>query len=138
MKDDYLWDPSGPPDPDVVRLEQMLGRLRSTATVPPITVRLKPPFDVAQGGPEVLEGQDTTGIVEVRGGARAKTYVGVRFLGPALAAAAAIALMVGLTWPIGAPAASWEVAALIGTPRIGSSALLGEGRIAVGQVDNSL
>ena len=29
MKDDYLWDPSGPPDPEVERLERMLGRLRT-------------------------------------------------------------------------------------------------------------
>src|SRR5438094_1220998 len=28
--DDYLWDGSGPPDPDVQRLERALGRLRST------------------------------------------------------------------------------------------------------------
>src|ERR1700674_2805431 len=34
MSDDYLWDGSGPPDPDVERLEQLLGRLRSTAPAP--------------------------------------------------------------------------------------------------------
>src|SRR5262249_46034203 len=34
MSDDYLWDRSGPPDPDVERLEALLGRLRSTPTVP--------------------------------------------------------------------------------------------------------
>ena len=32
MDSDYLWDGSGTPDPDVQRLEQMLGRLR---TAPP-------------------------------------------------------------------------------------------------------
>ena len=31
MNDDYLWDGSGTPDPDVQRLERLLGRLRSTA-----------------------------------------------------------------------------------------------------------
>jgi len=31
---DYLWDRSGPPDEDVVRLERLLGELRSTPPVP--------------------------------------------------------------------------------------------------------
>jgi signal recognition particle receptor subunit beta len=120
MKDDYLWDPSAPPDPDIVRLEQMLGRLRPTASAPPIVANAEP-----------------------RTSNDARTYLGARFLVPALAAAAAIVLMVGLTWKNAAPApssagattgnASWEVSVLIGTPRIGASALIGEGRIAVGQ-----
>jgi hypothetical protein len=28
MGDDYLWDKSGPPDPEVARLERLLGRYR--------------------------------------------------------------------------------------------------------------
>ena len=28
MKDDYLWDQSGPPDPDIQQLEELLGELR--------------------------------------------------------------------------------------------------------------
>ena len=104
MNDDYLFDGTGTPDPDVERLEQMLGRLRAKTTVP-----------------------------GVHGVERTTSYVGVRFLGPALAAAAAIALMVGLTWQTEAPAASWDVAVIIGTPRVGSTVLVGEGRIAVGQ-----
>src|SRR6266567_4231244 len=111
MTDDYLWDPSATPDPEIERLEQMLGRLKTTA----------PPPAMPDG----------------RSG-----YVGVRFLAPALAAAAAIVLMVGLTWRNAAPPASaeaalasvsWQVAAIIGTPRVGNGALVGEGRIAVGQ-----
>ena len=42
MKDDYLWDPSGPPDPEVERLERMLGRLRSTRRAGPGTARTSP------------------------------------------------------------------------------------------------
>lgn len=34
MNNDYLWDGSGTPDPDVERLEALLGRLRSTPPVP--------------------------------------------------------------------------------------------------------
>lgn len=119
MTDDYLFDRSGTPDPDVERLEQMLGRLRMKAPVP--QVRLKP--DTTDEWPDATyESPDTT-----------YAWRTLRFLGPALAAAAAIAVMVGLTWQTTAPAASWEVASLSGTPRIGSSALVGEGRIAVGQ-----
>jgi hypothetical protein len=142
MSDDYLFDRSGTPDPDVVRLEQMLGRLRSTTTAPEVRlkpdatyeVRLKPDATY----PEVRLKPDATYIDgERRGdgrvGERAVPYVGVRFLGPALAAAAAIVLMVGLTWQTAAPAAAWDVAVIIGTPRIDASVLMGEGRIAVGQ-----
>src|SRR5207247_3746497 len=34
MNDDYLWNRSGPPDPDIQRLEQLLGRLRSVPPLP--------------------------------------------------------------------------------------------------------
>src|SRR5207248_11657269 len=40
MDSDYLWDGSGTPDPDVQRLEQMLGRLR---TAPPPLRLPQPP-----------------------------------------------------------------------------------------------
>ena len=118
--DDYLWDPAATPDPEIERLEQMLGRLRSPASARPMApnVERRTPND------------------------ERRAYAGVRFLVPALAAAAAIVLMVGLTWrntPAPASAeppagqASWGVSVLVGTPRIGSSVLIGEGRIAVGQ-----
>ena len=127
MNDDYLWDPSAPPDPDVRRLEQMLGRLRSTSSAPSIATNAEP---------------RTTNVERV--------YAGTRFLLPALAAAAAIVLMVGLTWrnpstsadaaaasrsgvALGFGPASWQVSAIVGTPRVGASALIGDGRIAVGQ-----
>ena len=117
--DDYLFDGTGAPDPDVQRLEQILGRLRTTASAPPLAAR----------------GERRTANGERR-------YLGVRFLAPAIAAAAAIVLMVGLTWQHAAPPtsadatagkASWQVSVLVGTPRIGASALVGGGRIAVGQ-----
>src|SRR5260221_9473805 len=103
MSDDYLFDGTGEPDPDVVRLEQMLGRLRSTTPVPSITVRLKP---------------DTT--EDVAAAPRVRPYAGVRFFAPALAAAAAIVVMVGLTWrnaPSSTEAtlgkASWQIAVIV-------------------------
>ena len=133
MSDDYLFDGTGVPDPDVERLERTLGRLRSNASVPPIAVRLKP--DTTESF--------TAHVGSVRLQADRRLYLGVRFLGPALAAAAAVVLMVGVTWKNAAPppatpvatsdTASWDVSALVGTPRVGASALVGDGRIAVGQ-----
>jgi hypothetical protein len=115
MSDDYLWDRSGPPDPDVERLESLLGRLRSTPPVPDVSkVRLK---------------ADPT------------TVWTFRAVAPLLAAAAAVVLMIAGTWQSTRHAASWEVARLDGRPRIGSTALASTGRIAVGQTlitdDNS-
>jgi len=121
MSDDYLWDRSGTPDPDVERLEQMLGHLRTTVPVPairPDTVRSDTDRPAAVRRDTVRSQPDAT--------------YSIRFLAPALAAAAAIVLMVGAVWQ-GQSARSWEVASIEGQPRIGSSPLSGAGRLAVGQ-----
>src|SRR5438477_7770147 len=111
MGDDYLFDGTGEPDRDVEQLEQMLGQLRGSR-------RPAPQIPVVSGFSRTVE---------------RKTYVGVRFLGPALAMAAAIVLMVGLAWhSVPTDNASWEVATVIGTPRIDASVLMGEGRLAIG------
>ena len=135
MRDDYLWDRSGESDPDVERLEQLLGGLRTTATAPPqIAVRLKPDATEDAGAYPRLPLSSSFGEARqsaTRGGDR--PYAGIRFLAPALAAAAAIVLMVALTWRHAAPAPSWQISTLVGTPRIGLAVLVGDGRIAVGQ-----
>src|SRR5438132_7226638 len=101
MKDDYLWGGSGPPDPDVDRLERMLGQLRS---VPPPLRLPAPP-------------------------ARRRWASTV----PLLAAAAAIALMVGSVWISTHPrGASWEVSSLSGRPRIGGAPVGSTSRLAIG------
>ena len=118
MSDDYLWDGSGPPDPDVERLERMLGRLRSTATMPEVdAVRLK---------------ADPTKI-DPRGSAGPTRWSSARFLVPTLAAAASIVAMLGVTWQTTRGTQSWEVERMAGQPRIGGSALAGIGRLSVGQ-----
>jgi hypothetical protein len=107
MSDEYLWDGSGTPDRDVQRLEQLLGRLKSSTAAPRLPVRVA-------------------------------AWRTPRFLAPALTVAAAVLLLVGVTWRDVRDVAmsatpSWEVASLAGRPRIGSTLLAGTGRLAVGQ-----
>jgi len=139
MSDEYLWDGSGPPDPDVERLERLLGPLRTTAPVPQIP-------QIVRGADLVrLEADATINTVRLKADTtddkydtydKSTTPVGwrtIRFLAPTLAAAAAIVLLVGLTWQGTRSAASWQVASIRGAPRIGSASLAGKGRLAVGQ-----
>src|SRR5260221_11389149 len=108
MSDEYLWDRSGPPDPEVERLERALGRLRSTAPVP----------DFSAIGSRA---------------APSARYVGWRFLAPALAAAATIALMAGAAWQTPPAAAPWPGAPVCGPPRIGPRGVAGASRLARGE-----
>jgi hypothetical protein len=112
MSEDYLWDGSGPPDPDVERLERLLSPLRTTPPVPPI----------ARTGP----GDGTRR-------SRTSAFRTARFLGPALAAAAAVALMIASTLQPGRAAPWMPVASIHGQPRVGWTTLTGEGRISVGE-----
>ena len=117
MTDDYLWNRSGPPDPEIVRLEEMLGRLRSTAAAPQ-------PLDAAQGRPGRSRGTQRPDVpaAPVR-----------RRFAPLLAVAAAVALMIAGTWRSTRSGESWTVAPVAGQPRIGAAGVSGRGRIAVGQ-----
>ncbi|HJZ75765.1 MAG TPA: FecR domain-containing protein [Vicinamibacterales bacterium] len=118
---DYLWDPTEPPDPEVQRLEQLLRRLLSTAPPPRIPVRLTPDTTASAPSPDFSR---TLGV----------RYVGVRFLGPALALAAAIVLMVANTWSAARFAArSWSVAAISGTPRIDARRFANDTRLGIGE-----
>jgi FecR-like protein len=119
MNDDYLWDGSGPPDPDIQRLEQLLGPLRATVSG---SIQLPPSLKRRRASVTV----------------DALQWRSARFLAPALAAAAAIVLMVSGTWNsvrfASKTSSSWAVAAIEGRPRIGSTALAGSGRLTVGEI----
>ena len=128
MKADYLWDPSGTPDADIQRLERLLGRLRTTRPAPPISDTVRRTNTVRLKADSTYDA-DTT-YDKATTPVRWRT---VRFLAPSLAAAAAIIVMVALTWKSTGTGASWSVASLSGTPRIGAGTLTGEGRLAVGQ-----
>lgn len=115
MKQDYLWDGSGEPDPEIERLENVLGRFRHRAAAPEfplVTPRPKLSFTRSR-----------------------------RFWH--LAAVAAAVALVFVLWtvlrqpqPRIAPLNGWEVARLAGTPRVGITLLGGAkqvGKLAVGQ-----
>ena len=135
MSDRYLWDRSGPPDPEVARLEQLLGTLRSAEPSP---------------------AQATSGAgADVRPFTRpARTAAAVPrspavgkgtgwFYWPMAAAAVITLLAVGSTWrwsqtttgdaSAQAAAPAWSVARLAGAPRVGSRHIGGASRLAVGQ-----
>src|SRR5712692_6741896 len=118
MKDDYLWDGSGEPDPEIQKLERVLGRYRHD--------RPAPSFE---------------NVVEVR-----PAKIRSRFLNFPLSFAfgvAAAILVVAVTLilflrsrPVPNLGPAWDVARLEGAPRVGSKAIRGNaavGKLGVGQ-----
>jgi FecR-like protein len=125
MKDDYLWDGSGEPDPEVQKLENLLGRYRQNQPTPA--------FDQ---------------IADVQPVNRRWGFPSFRF--SFQLAAVAAALLIGVTTFVvfrarqssnAGPA--WEIARLQGTPRVGWHSLganEGTAKLKVGQTlvtDNS-
>ncbi len=96
MNDDYLWDKSGTPDPDVERLERMLERFRHERLAPDL--------------PAVMPGETWPRSTEI--------------FWP-LAAAALVLLAVGV-WAVrfAVNRGAWTVADLDGSPRLGNEVAL--------------
>ncbi len=119
MKDDYLWDRSREPDPEVQKLEKTLGRYRHS--------RPAPAFDQIADVPEARP---------------PKRYFFLRF--PFQLAAVAATLLVAATVyyfllgpkPIIDSGPGWDVARLEGTPKVGWKAIganSGAAKLTVGQ-----
>ena len=112
MNDDYLWDGSGEPDPEVARLESLLGRFRHTRPAPEFPWPARP---------EAM-------------GASQPQRRWFRTLVPRLAVAAAVVLVAaGAWWAVRWTRPAWEVARLEGSPKVGSTRITGTARLAVGQ-----
>ncbi len=119
MNEDYLWDGSGEPDPEIQRLETALGRFRHN-----------------QPAPKFLEKVGTE-IPAVR-----RRYLHVPWL-PQLAALAAMVLIAAVLWftlwhrkPAPLESTGWEVASLAGTPHLGQETVSHPGetsRLITGQ-----
>jgi hypothetical protein len=107
MSDDYLWDRSGKPDPEVQKLEEMLGQFRHDVPAP----------DFSQA----------TGVVREFPRRR-----WVRWM--AIAAAAAIVLLVTNVWFQHRPGpAALYVARIAGAPQVDAKPIKGTDTLAVGQ-----
>jgi hypothetical protein len=118
MKDDYLWDGSGEPDPEVQKLEKTLGRYRHNQPAPE--------FDQAPEPPKVKRPWNSF-------------HLGWEYQLGAVAASLLLAVTVFLfmrqraTRNLGP---SWEVARLEGAPRVGWHSLgekSGPGKLRIGQ-----
>ena len=112
MNDDYLWDKSGPPDPQIARIEHALGGLRFSRPAP------------------------TFAALEPTGATRPGSRVNW-FRTAAAAAFAVILLAIGsglLWWWKTGAAAGWVVTQADGAPRIGSSWIGNSGRVGLGHV----
>ena len=118
IENDYLWDGSGEPDPEIQKLEALLGEYRHDSPAPVF--------------PEIVRD-------------RRWTFFPLRMrLFPALVTTAVAVLVVGVVTflvhgkkPLPLAAVGWDVSRLAGTPRIGRNAITGnEGpsRLGVGQV----
>jgi len=112
--DDYLWDGSGNPDPEIQRLENLLGRFRSDAPAPEFR------REVAS---------DRSMIAARRGPILAMPQVLPRWIPLAAAAALIIAIGAGFlllrTKRSPNSKSNWEVAWQSGTPQVGGQEISG-------------
>lgn len=123
MKDDYLWDGSGEPDPEVQKLETALGRYRHNQPAPA--------FD------------QVAKTIPVNRGWRVWN-LGLSMQLGAIAAVLLLAIAAAYVWRIRLiqeQGPAWEVARIEGAPRVGWHSIgEGSGKLAVGQTlvtDNS-
>jgi hypothetical protein len=119
MKDDYLWDGSGEPDPEVQKLETTLARYRHNQPAPAFV-------EVAETRPEKPRNR----------------FFDLRFSWQLGAVAATLLVVVTLSYYLRRPnpavdsGPSWDVARLEGTPRVGWHTFgekSGPGKLGIGQ-----
>ena len=140
MSDDYLWDKSGEPDPEIEKLERSLARLAHRDV--PLALpegEAAVPADV----PHATPGATTTaapagrraGVVAWR--EKPALPLDMRWFGIPVrvwAVAAALVVVMGgvalVLWP--RQPSGWAVARLEGAPRVGERRIASAGRLAVG------
>ena len=106
MRNDYLWDGTGEPDPELQKLERALGQFRAKAEAPQF--------------PEIARARRDQASSRFPSSWRMPRFAAVAALGT-IVAAAAVLLFVRV--PPVSVGPGWEVARLEGAPVVGSSAL---------------
>jgi hypothetical protein len=105
-RDDYLWDGTGVPDADIVRLETLLAPYRHTGVLPPLPAR-----------------------------AGASRRFAVHAAMQLLMAAASLLLVAGAAWFASAVRSSgWTVQSLEGSPQVAGTRIDAPSRLPIGQV----
>jgi hypothetical protein len=130
VSDKYLWDRGGPPDPEIVRLEQLLGTLRALDS--PARLALTAETDHAGRPPASVHAMPARTTPAQTG------RTGRWFLFPLAAAATITLAAIGVIWQAsthtnGSVAPAWSVARLTGAPRVGSRTMGEASHLAVGQ-----
>ena len=111
MSDDYLWDKSGQPDPEIEKLERSLASLGHT------------------GAPLALPGPEQTVVRPARVAPR-RELAGLRW---AIAAVTMVVLGGVALWAVNRATPGWRVAGVEGAPQVGERALKPSGRLVVGE-----
>jgi hypothetical protein len=125
MTDDYLWDGSGEPDPEVERLERLLGEFRSSRPAPELPSSGLEPH-TSELHDSTFEQPRRTLQILPRLKKRYLPWIGI-------AAAAAIALALAANWLAQRhDKGAWNVVALEGAPKVGSAPIRESGRLEVG------
>lgn len=115
---DYLWDGSGAPDPEIQKLEVLLGEFRHDRPAPLF--------------PEIVPSKRWTFFPQ-----RLRLFPVLATTAAALVAIAAILFLTHGTTPSPVAIAGWNVSRLAGSPRIGSTAIRANerpSRLGVGQI----
>ncbi|HSC29083.1 MAG TPA: FecR domain-containing protein [Vicinamibacterales bacterium] len=108
--DDYLWNRTGTPDPEVVRLERILGELKHQGALPPLPVRREAGHRHALWGSRRI----------------LRTVM-------ALSAAAVITIVAGAAWfTLVQPRIGWAVETIAGLPAIDGRTVAGSARLGIG------
>jgi hypothetical protein len=114
QNDDYLWDRSGAPDPEIVRLEQMLGTLRHKGGSPDFAPSLEESREPKTG--------------------RAGRWTRIMYSAGAIAAALVLLAIGAAAWvTFVQPRIGWAVEAVAGTPSVDGRAIDGSARLGVGR-----
>jgi hypothetical protein len=116
--DDYLWDRSGEPDPEIQHLETLLGRFRHDSPTPVF--------------PEIVPERRWTFFPR-----RLRLFPALAAAAVGMAAIVAVTFLVYRTKPTPTTLAGWDVSDVQGTPRIGQktiSAKEGASRLGIGQM----